>query len=112
MSLPTQEGLRLVRAHGAAEHWLAVLVTLRADGGPSASVVNAGVLAHPTTGAPAVALAARGATAKLTSLRRTPRATLGFRAGWEWVAVEGPAQLAGPDDPLPGLDDARTGMTS
>jgi hypothetical protein len=27
-----------------------------------------------------------------------------FRAGWEWVAVRGPAQLVGPDDPLPGLD--------
>jgi len=26
------------------------------------------------------------------------------RAGWDWVAVEGPASLAGPDDPFPGLD--------
>ena len=26
------------------------------------------------------------------------------RAGWEWTAVEGPADLAGPDDPLLGID--------
>ena len=26
-----------------------------------------------------------------------------FRAGWEWAAVAGPCELAGPDDPLPGL---------
>jgi len=32
-----------------------------------------------------------------------PRATLVFRAGWEWVAVTGPVELAGPDDDLPGL---------
>jgi hypothetical protein len=47
---------------------------------------------------------ARGSTAKLANLRRDPRATLVFRAGWEWVAVHGTADLAGPGDPLPGLD--------
>jgi hypothetical protein len=26
-----------------------------------------------------------------------------FRSGWEWVAVEGDADLAGPDDDLEGL---------
>jgi hypothetical protein len=36
-----------------------------------------------------------------------PRATIVFRAGWEWVAVEGPCELAGPDDPLPGLSPER-----
>lgn len=99
------EGLRLLREHGAAERWLAVLVTQRADASPAVSVVNAGVLPHPVTGASTVALVARGGTAKLANLRRTPSATLVFRAGWEWVAVTGPAELAGPDDPLPGLDD-------
>src|SRR3954447_20076114 len=104
MSLPTEEGLHLVRAHGAAEHWLAVLVT-SGRAAPSVSVVNAGVLPHPVTGAPTVAFVARGATAKLANLRRTPSATLVFRAGWEWVAVRGPVELAGPDDELPGLTD-------
>jgi len=27
-----------------------------------------------------------------------------FRVGWEWVAVEGTVELAGPDDPLTGFD--------
>jgi PPOX class probable F420-dependent enzyme len=98
------DGLRLVREIGAADRWLAVLITRRPDGEPAVSVVNAGVLAHPVTGAPTVALVARGGTAKLANLRRTPSATAVFRAGWEWVAVTGPAELAGPDDPLPGLD--------
>ena len=26
------------------------------------------------------------------------------RAGWQWAGVEGPAELAGPDDPLEGID--------
>lgn len=106
MTLSIEEGLRLVREHGAAEHWLAVLVTQRADASPAVSVVNAGILPDPVTAAPAVALVARGGTAKLANLRRTPRATLVFRARWEWVAVTGPTRLAGPDDPLPGLDPA------
>src|SRR5262249_41453747 len=42
-------------------------------------------------------------TAKLANLRRRPRAVLVFRHGWEWVAVHGPAELAGPDDPLDGM---------
>jgi PPOX class probable F420-dependent enzyme len=103
MSLSTDEGLRLVRTYGAAEHWLAVLVTTGRDA-PSVSVVNAGVLTHPLTGAPTLAFVARGATAKLTNLRKDPRATLVFRSGWEWVAVRGSVELAGPDDPLAGVD--------
>jgi PPOX class probable F420-dependent enzyme len=103
MSLSIEEGLRLVRAYGAAERWLAVLVTTGRDA-PSVSVVNAGVLPHPSTGEPVVAFVARGATAKLANLRTDPRATLVFRSGWEWVAVRGPVELAGPDDPLAGVD--------
>jgi PPOX class probable F420-dependent enzyme len=98
------QGLRLVTLYGSAEHWLAVLVTIRADGEPSVSLVNAGVLPHPVDGSPAVAFVARGGTAKLANLRRNPHVTLVFRAGWEWVAVHGPAELAGPDDRLAGLD--------
>jgi hypothetical protein len=30
-----------------------------------------------------------------------------IRAGWQWAAVEGPAELAGPDDPMPGVDAER-----
>jgi hypothetical protein len=46
----------------------------------------------------------RGDTRKRANLRRRPRATVVFRAGWAWVAVEGPVDLAGPDDPLDGFD--------
>lgn len=102
--LALAEGLDLVRRYGGADRWLAVLLTRRTDGSPAPSVVNAGVLPHPLTGRPVVAFVARGRTAKLINLRRDPLATLVFRAGWEWVAVAGPARLVGPDDPLPGLD--------
>ena len=40
----------------------------------------------------------------MPNLRRHPRVTVVFRSGWDWVAVEGDAELAGPDDPLLGLD--------
>lgn len=103
MSIATTAGLELVARYGAPERWLAVLVTRRPDGEPSTSVVNAGVLRHPVTDGEVVAFVARGGTAKLANLRRHPRATLVFRAGWEWVAVTGPLELAGPDDGLPGL---------
>jgi PPOX class probable F420-dependent enzyme len=82
---------------------LAVVVTQRPTGTPQTSVVNAGVLVHPVTGGDVVGLVAGGNTRKLANLRRRPRATVVFRAGWEWVAVEGPVDLAGPDDPLDGL---------
>ena len=32
-----------------------------------------------------------------------PRTTVVVRAGWRWAAAEGPVEIAGPDDPLPGL---------
>ncbi|MGR6918564.1 pyridoxamine 5'-phosphate oxidase family protein [[Actinomadura] parvosata] len=101
MALAREDGLRLIRRYGAAERWLAVLVTTRTDGRPSVCVVNAGVLPHPVTGLDTVAFVARGGTAKLANLRANPHATLVFRSGWEWVAVRGPVDLAGPDDPLP-----------
>jgi PPOX class probable F420-dependent enzyme len=96
-------GLDLVRRLGAADNWLAVVATTRADGSVHASVVNAGVLDDPVTGRPVVGLVAGGATRKLAHLRRSGRATVVFRSGWEWVAVEGPVRIAGPDDPLAGV---------
>lgn len=109
--LGLDDGLRLVRQLGSAERWLAVLVTQTADARPAVSVVNAGVLVHPVTGAAVVALVARGGTAKVAHLRHTPSATLVFRHGWEWIAVTGPTELAGPDDPLTGLpSDAVPGL--
>jgi hypothetical protein len=93
-----------VRELVARESGLAVLTTLREDGSAQASVVNAGVLPHPLSGEPVVGFAIRGRRYKLISLRARPRATIVFRSGWEWVAVEGQAELAGPDDTIAGLD--------
>ncbi len=95
--------LDLVRRVGAADNWLAVVAATRADGSVHASLVNAGIVDDPVTGRPVIGLVAGGATRKLSHLRRSGRATVVFRSGWEWVAVEGPVRIAGPDDPLEGV---------
>jgi PPOX class probable F420-dependent enzyme len=86
------------------DHGLCVLGTNRADGSVQASVVNAGVLAHPVTGVEVVGLVAAGGTRKLAHLRADARATIVMRAGWRWATVEGTVELVGPDDPRPGVD--------
>lgn len=101
---PSKADVEHIRKLAAADHGLAVVSTLRDDESIQCSVVNAGVMDHPLTGRPVVALVARGGTRKLANLRQRPRATVVFRAGWQWVAVEGQASLAGPDDLLEGLD--------
>jgi hypothetical protein len=67
-------------------------------------VVNAGVLDHPLTGERVAALVSQGDARRLGYLRARPRATLTARAGWEWASAEGPVQLIGPGDPVPGID--------
>ncbi len=89
------------------DHGLAVVVTLRADGTPHTTVVNAGVVPHPSTGEPAVALVAAGGTRKLVHLRADPTIAVVLRAGWRWATVEGRAELIGPDDPHPDVDAER-----
>ena len=86
------------------DHGLCVVTTLRADGTAHATVVNAGVLAHPLTGKPVVGLVAAGGSRKLHNLRADPRCTIVARAGWEWATVEGIAQIIGPDDAHPDVD--------
>jgi PPOX class probable F420-dependent enzyme len=99
-------GLEQVRTLGAQDHHLATVATVRADGTVQASVVNAGVLPHPVAGSDVVAFVTYGPT-KLANLRSRPQVTLTFRAGWQWVTVEGTAEIAGPDDLLAGVDDER-----
>lgn len=96
-----------VRRLVGAEHGLATLATSRADGSVQVSLVNAGVMAHPVGGEKVAALVAIGGSRKLANLRARPLATVMWRHGWEWVAVEGRVDLAGPDDQLPGLDPAQ-----
>jgi PPOX class probable F420-dependent enzyme len=83
---------------------LCVVSTLTADHRIQSTLVNAGVLDHPVSGVPAVGLVARGAARKVVNLRARPRATVTVHAGPEWAAAEGPVQIAGPDDPLPGVE--------
>jgi PPOX class probable F420-dependent enzyme len=83
------------------DHGLSVVVTRRPDHTPHTTVVNAGVLPHPVTGARVVAFVAAGVTRKLVHLRADPTIAVVVRAGWQWVAVEGTAELIGPDDPHP-----------
>jgi len=91
----------------ARDHGLCVVSVLRPDDSISSSVVNAGVLVHPVTGAQVVGLVSQGSARRLAHLRARPRATVVVRAGWEWAAAEGPVQLIGPDDPADGVDDER-----
>lgn len=90
----------------AEEHHLVVISTARADGTIQCSVVNAGRLAHPTTGEPVLAFVTYG-RAKLTHLRARPWLTLTARSGWRWAAAEGTVELIGPDDPADGVDAER-----
>jgi hypothetical protein len=63
------------------------------------SVVNAGFVDHPVSGHPAVGFVVQGGgRRKLENLRARRSATVVFRSGWEWVAVEGDVDLIGPDD--------------
>ena len=91
---------------GAKEQGLAVISTLRADGTIQSSVVNAGVMRHPLTERPVLAFVSYGKV-KLANLRARPHLTATFRSGWQWVAVEGNAQLVGPDDPYAEIDTER-----
>jgi PPOX class probable F420-dependent enzyme len=91
----------------ARDHGLSVVVTLRSDHTPHTSVVNAGVLARPDGGSPVVGFVAAGGSRKLVHLRANPTIAVVVRAGWQWTAVEGVAELIGPDDPRPDIDDER-----
>ncbi len=82
---------------------LAVVTTVKTDGTIHASVVNAGVLDDPVTEEPRVGLVAVGGARKLQHLRASGRAAVVFRHGPDWVAVEGPVQLVGPQDQLEGF---------
>jgi hypothetical protein len=93
--------LQLVRRLAAADKGLAVVSATRRDGTVHSSLVNAGVFDHPVSKEPAVALVARGDAYKLRLFATAGRANAVFRAGWEWVSVEGPVDIIGPDHRRP-----------
>lgn len=89
------------------DHGLCVVVTRRPDLTPHTSVVNAGIVCHPSTGLESVSFVSVSTTRKLMNLRLDPTVAVVIRAGWQWVSVEGRASLVGPDDPEPGVDNER-----
>ncbi len=93
-----------VRAYLAKETGLATVSTAQADGRVLSSVVNCGVIDHPVTGAPCVALVSAGRAARLGHIRRGSQVTIAIRRGWTWRSVTGPADLIGPDDLPDSLD--------
>jgi PPOX class probable F420-dependent enzyme len=86
--------------------FLVIASTTRADGSIQSALVNAGVLPHPLTGERIVALVSQPGV-RVRNLRARPQATVAYRADWAYATVEGTVELAGPDDPLPGIDDER-----
>ena len=88
------------------EQYLMTVATLRADGTIQASLVNAGVMAHPLGDGEVVAFVTFG-PAKLANLRARPQITLTVRSGWQWATVEGHAEIVGPEDPHPDVDAER-----
>jgi PPOX class probable F420-dependent enzyme len=80
---------------------LAVVSTLRADNTIQSSLVNTGIIERD--GGTVLGFVTYG-RAKLANLRRRPQVTVAFRAGWQWAAMEGTAELTGPGDPRPGVD--------
>jgi PPOX class probable F420-dependent enzyme len=85
------------------ENGLAVVSTLRADDTIQSSLVNVGLLVHPLSGQPVLGFVTYGKV-KLANLRIRPQVTTTFRQGWAWAAVEGRAEIVGPDDPQPWID--------
>jgi hypothetical protein len=59
------------------------------------------------TGDPVVGMVIRGGTRKLANWRARPYANVVIRSGWQWTAVEGRVELAGPDDLMDGVDAER-----
>jgi hypothetical protein len=96
----------LVRRLAVEEHGLATVAIARSDGTVHSSVVNAGPIDDPVSGRASVGFVARGGTRKLELLRYRRNATITFRRGWNWVSVQGPARLVGPDDADPHFDAA------
>jgi len=66
--------LGLISAIGSQDSYLAVVSTLRSDGTPHSSLVNAAVVAHPMAGAQVGAFVTYGPV-KLAHLRRRPAPT-------------------------------------
>jgi PPOX class probable F420-dependent enzyme len=95
-----------VVALARTDSFLAMVSTVRSDAMIQTSLVNAGVMAHPLSGEEVVAFVTYG-RGKLSNLRARPQINVSWRAGWQWIAVEGTAEIIGVDDPHPDVDAER-----
>lgn len=86
-----------VRVMAGSETGLCVVATARPDGSVHSSVVNAGPIAHPVTGADVIALVARGDAQKVAHIRASGRASVTFRRGWQWAGIEGASEIVTDD---------------
>ena len=93
-----------VRSFLAQETGLATISTTQRDGRVLSSVANCGVVDHPLTGQPTVALVSRGNAARLGHVRRGSEMTVAVRRGWSWVSVTGTADIIGPNDVPESMD--------
>jgi hypothetical protein len=92
--------LDLVRTIGGGSNGLAIVSVARSDGSVHASLVNAGVLAHPSGSGDVVGFVARGDARKLALMRQAGHVSLTFRDGWQWVTVDGVPDFVGRDPQL------------
>ncbi len=92
-----------VKAMSVSDGGLGVVSATRPDGTVHSSLVTAGLMPHPTAGQETVAFVVFGTAFKLRLFRQSGRASLVFRAGFRWAGVEGPVDIIGPDDALPGF---------
>ena len=85
-----------VRKFLSSETGLATVSTVQKDGRVLSSVVNCGVIDHPTTGTPCVVFVSAGHAARLDHIRRGSQVTVAIRRGWAWRSATGVAELIGP----------------
>ena len=95
MSEATLDDMREMLADEAG---LVTVATIRDNGHPLLSIVNAGVMDHPVSGEPVIAFVSGGSAVRLTHLRKRPHLDVLVRRGWRWAAASGDAELIGPDD--------------
>ena len=98
-------GLSEVKQYLSTDAGLAVISTTQKDGRVLSSLVNCGVIEHPVTGDPRVAMVSGGSAARLGHVRRGSHVTVAVTRGWNWVGVTGPAELFGPAETNAAFDD-------
>jgi hypothetical protein len=67
------------------------------------SVVNAGILPHPVSGAEVIGLVSRADAVRIRHAGAGRPLTVTARRGWKWMSARGPADLIGPDHPQEGV---------